>query len=113
MLQCQQSASTCKGPVSNKSNSRSTSSKETKILLFKLVQTYVRSEYPKYYSRIEDLFPRKHCAGKITQPSSSESGTIKACNGVTQGNVVKKWNAAGITVQKSVSQEPFSCIKEG
>ena len=41
-------ASICKGPVSNKCNSRSTSSRETNILLFKLGQTYARSEYPKY-----------------------------------------------------------------
>ena len=61
MLQCKQSASTCKGPVSKKSNSRITSSRETKILLFKLGQTYTRSEYPKHSSRIRDSLSRKPC----------------------------------------------------
>ena len=47
--------------VFNKFNSRSTSSiilseLETRILLFRLGQTYARSEYPKYCLRIRDCF---------------------------------------------------------
>ena len=91
VIQCKQSASTCKGPVSNKSNSRSTSSREAKIFLFKLVQTYTRSEYPKYWSRIRD-FSQKPCARKITQPSSFESGLIQACQRGSQGNVSSNVN---------------------
>ena len=83
VLQCKQSASTCNSPIFNKCSSRSTSIRETKILLFKLGQTYARSEYPKYCSKIRDSFSRKPCAGKITQPSSFESGTIQACQGGT------------------------------
>ena len=113
VLQCKQSASTCKGPTSEKSNSRSTSSSETKILLFKLDQTYRRSEYRKYSSRIRDSLSRKPCAGKDTQPSSFKSRTIQVCQGGTQGNVVERCNTASITMQKSISQQPLSCIKEG
>ena len=76
MLQCKRSGSTCKGPVSNKSNFRSNSSKETKILLFKFGQNHARSEYPKYYFKICDFFSRKPCPGKIAQPSSFEPRTI-------------------------------------
>ena len=47
-------------------------------LLFKLVQTYTRSQYPKYCSRVRNFFSQKSCAGKIAQPSSFESGTIQA-----------------------------------
>ena len=112
MLQCKQSASTCKDPVSNKQNSRSTSSSGTNIFLFKLGQTYTRSEYPKYCSIIRNYFSQKPCAGKSTQPSSSESRTIQACQEGGQGNVVERCNTAKIPMQKSVSQEPFSCIKE-
>ena len=68
VLQCKQSASTCKDPVSKKSNSRITSSRETKILLFKMGQTYTRSEYPKYSWRIRDSLSQKPCAGKFTHP---------------------------------------------
>ena len=113
VLQCKQSASTCKGPVFNKFNSRSTSSKETKILLFKLGRTYAGSEDPKYCSWIRDSFSRKLCVGKTTQPSTFKSETIQASQGGTQGNVVKRCNTASITIQKSVSQQPLSCIKEG
>ena len=66
-----------------KSNSRSTSSRETKIILFKLGQTYKRSEYPKYSSKIQDFLSRKPCAGKVTQPSSFKSRTIQAYHGGT------------------------------
>ena len=52
VIQSKHSASTCNSPVFNKSNSRSPSSRETKSLLFKLGQTYTRSECPKYFSRI-------------------------------------------------------------
>ena len=113
VLQCKHSASTCKGPVFNKFNSRSTSSKETKILLFKLGQTYAGSEDPKYCSWIRDSFSRKLCVGKTTQPSTFKSETIQASQGGTQGNVVKRCNTASITIQKSVPQQPLSCIKEG
>ena len=113
VLQYKQSASTCKGPVFNKFNSRSTSSKETKILLFKLGRTYAGSEDPKYCSWIRDSFSRKLCVGKTTQPSTFKSETIQASQGGTQGNVVKRCNTASITIQKSVSQQPLSCIKEG
>ena len=82
-------------------------------LLFKLVQTYTRSQYPKYCSRVRNFFSQKSCAGKIAQPSSFESGTIQAGWGGTKGNVVERCNAAGITMQNSVSQQPFSSIKEG
>ena len=99
LLQCKQSASICKGFVYNKSSSRSTSSRETKILLFKLDQTYTKSEYPKYCSKNRDSFSWKPCAGKITQPSSFESGTIQACQGGNQGNVVKRCNTSSITMQ--------------
>ena len=113
VLQCKHSASTCEGPVFTKFNSRNTSSKETKILLFKLGRTYAGSEDPKYCSRIRDSFSRKLCAGKTTQPSTFKSETIQASQGGTQGNVVKRCNTASITIQKSVSQQPLSCIKEG
>ena len=109
MLKCKskQSVSTFKGPVSSKSNSRSISNRETKIFLFKLVQTYTISEYPKYCSRIWDSFSRKPCAGKITESCGFEPGTIQACQGETQGNVVKRCNTASIAMQQSLS-----CIKE-
>ena len=70
VLQCKQSPSTCKGPVSKKSNSRSTSSRETKIFLFKFGQTYARYEYRKHSSKIRDSLSQKPCAGKVTQPST-------------------------------------------
>ena len=89
VLQCKHSASTCKGPVFNKFNSRSTSSKETKILLFKLGRTYAGSEDPKYCSWIRDSFSRKLCVGKTTQPSTFKSETIKASQGGTQGMLLK------------------------
>ena len=112
VLQCRQKASTCKGFVFSKSNSRSTSSRETKIIFFKLGQTYTRSEYRKFCSRIRDSSSRKPCAGKITQPSSIQSGTIQACQGGTQGNVAESCNTASITMLKSVSQQHLSCNKE-
>ena len=59
------------------------------------------------------FFSRKPCAGKITQPPSFESGTIQACQGGTQGNVVERSNTVCITMQKSASQQHLSCIKEG
>ena len=51
----------CNSAVFKKSNSRSTFSillleLETRILLFKLGQTYARSEYPKYCLRIRNYF---------------------------------------------------------
>ena len=52
---------TCKDPVSKKSNSRCNSSRETKIILFKF-------KYPKYCSRIRDSFSRKPCSESIPQP---------------------------------------------
>ena len=63
-------------------------------------QTYTRSEYPKFCSRIRDSSSRKPCAGKITQPSSIQSGTIQACQGGTQGNVAESCNTASITMLK-------------
>ena len=53
---------------------------------------YTISKYPKYCSRIRDYFSGKPCAGKITQPSSFESGTIQACQGGTQRNFVERCN---------------------
>ena len=78
MLQCKQSASTCKGLVSNKFNSKNSSSGETKI-----------SEYSKYCLSIRDSFSRKPCTGKITQHSSFESGTIQACQEEPRGILLK------------------------
>ena len=97
---------------SNKSNSRSTSSRKTKIILFKLGQTSARSEYPKYCSRIRDSSSRIPCAGKITQSSSFDPGAIQSCQGGTQGSFVEKCNTASIAVQKLVSRQPLSCINE-
>ena len=53
-----------------------------------------------------------HSAGKITQPSSFDPGTIQSCQGGTQGSFVEKCNTASIAVQKLVSRQPLSCIKE-
>ena len=48
----------------------------------------------------------------ITQPSSFKSGTIQACQGRIQGNVVERCNTTSITMQKLVSQQTLSYIKE-
>ena len=50
---------------------------------------------------------------KIIQTFSFASGTIQAFHGESQINVVKRCNAANITMQKSLSQQPLSCIKKG
>ena len=67
------------------------------FFLFKLSQTYARSKYPKYCSRIRDSLFRKNCARKITQTSSFESKIIQACQEGTQGNV-ERCNIASITM---------------
>ena len=63
MLQFNQSASVCKGSVSNKSNSRSTSIRETTIILLNFGQTYARSEYSKYlwFKDLRFLFSKTLC----------------------------------------------------
>ena len=63
MLQFNQSASACKGSVSNKSNSRSTSIRETTIILLNFGQTYARSEYSKYlwFKDLRFLFSKTLC----------------------------------------------------
>ena len=82
------------------------------FFLFKLSQTYARSKYPKYCSRIRDSLFRKNCPRKITQTSSFESKIIQACQEGTQGNV-ERCNIASITMWKPPSQQTLSCIKEG